>query len=77
CCCKGRDGDAPETAYRSIRSVDRGRRAGTTNAAEYGQMSGVMTNPGNRNSRVAWTVEEIRFVEQNYGSLSAAEIGKQ
>jgi len=35
-----------------------------------------MTNPGNRNSRVAWTVEEIRFVEQNYGSLSAAEIGE-
>lgn len=34
-----------------------------------------MTNPSNRNSRVAWTVEEIRFVEQNYGSLSAAEIG--
>lgn len=34
-----------------------------------------MTPPDNRNSRVAWTVDEIRFVEQNYGSLSAAEIG--
>jgi hypothetical protein len=34
-----------------------------------------MKKPANRNSRTAWTVEEVRFVEENYGFLSAAEIG--
>lgn len=29
-----------------------------------------------RNSRTAWTIDEIRVVEQHYGTLSVAEIGK-
>jgi len=36
-----------------------------------------MNKPVNRNSRIEWTVEEVRFMEQHYGTLPVAEIGKR